>query len=177
MQDDTNKANLPGNYSPERDLSASGSIYPTPTTPHLLPVEETIPAPILLSREMILSRRGQTKRELVSVPGWGGYVYVKGMTGSERDSFEESLAIVGKDGTRTPTLKNFRAKLVARTIVDEQGRHLFTPADIDALGELDANDLQTVFNVAQRLSGMTAADVEEMTGNSEGGPSDGNTFA
>lgn len=134
-------------------------------------------------RERILSLRGKQRREQVDVPGWaealqpGEVIYVKGMTGSERDSFEDSMSVTGKNGTRAVSLKNFRAKLVARTVVDAQGRHLFTPSDIASLGELDATDLQTVFEVAQRLSGMTQSDVDELTGKSEDAPTDANTFA
>lgn len=122
--------------------------------------------PALLSREAILSRRGQAKREVVEVPGWGGAVQVKALTGTERDAFEESLAKRRRDGTREMNLVNFRAKLVARTVVDEHGAPLFSAQDVGLLGELDAADLQRVFDVAQRLSGMSAQDVDEITSNS-----------
>lgn len=122
-------------------------------------------APVLLSREAILSRRGQRKHEIVAVPGWGGSVRVQALTGTERDAFEESLAKRRRDGTREMSLANFRAKLVARTVVDERGTPVFSPQDVDLLGELDAADLQRVFDVAQRLSGMSAQDVEELTSN------------
>lgn len=133
-------------------------------------------APAILSREDILARRGQVRRELVPVPGWGGAVYVKALTGTERDKFEDSLAVLKKDGSRDLNLVNFRAKLVARTVVDERGERLFTPGDVAALGDLDAADLQEVFNVAQRLAGMSKADVEELAGNSSPAESDETTF-
>ena len=44
----------------------------------------------LLSRDEILAASDLTK-ELVEVPEWGGSVYVRAMTGTERDSYEESV--------------------------------------------------------------------------------------
>lgn len=135
------------------------------------------PITVILGRDAILLQRGQTKRELVDVPAWGGAVYVKGMTGAERDSFEDSLMVTLKNGTREMSIRNFRAKLVARCVVNAEGQHLFRPADIEALGELDATGLEIVLDVARRLSGMTNKDVDELTGKSESEPSDANTFA
>jgi hypothetical protein len=40
-----------------------------------------------LTRDSILNAK-DLKKELVKVPEWGGEVYVRCMTGSERDAFE-----------------------------------------------------------------------------------------
>ena len=99
--------------------------------------------------------------ESLEVPEWKGTVYVKSMSGQERDSFEASL--VSKDG-KNPVYANIRAKLVVRTACDETGKRLFSEADIADLTRKSAAALQRIFEVAQRLSGISSTDVKEMTG-------------
>lgn len=127
----------------------------------------------LLKRSEILAV-DDLKTETVSVPEWGGEVMVRSLTGAERDYFESS--IVSLDGKKTKTdLSNVRAKLVVVSCVDENGDSLFTAEDVEALGEKSASALQRVFEVAQHLSGLTAADVEELAKNSVPGLSAGST--
>lgn len=126
--------------------------------------------PKLLSRDEILAA-DDLPRELVDVPEWGGAVYVRTLTGEERDAFE--AATVQSRGKRVDlNLRNIRARLVALAVVDEDGRRLFTDGDVAALGKKSAQALNTLFGVAQRLSGLTEADVEEMAKNSGSGQSD-----
>jgi len=60
-----------------------------------------------------------------------------------------------------------RAKLCARTICDEKGKLLFKESDIEALGEKSGGALSTIFDIAQRLSGITKDDVEKLAKNSK----------
>jgi hypothetical protein len=111
--------------------------------------------------------------EIVAVTEWGGDVMVRGLTGAERDQFEAS--IISRKGRNTDVnMQNFRAKLVALSVVDpETGARLFDDADVGALGRKSAAALQRVFDVAQRLSGLSPQDVDELTKNSESEPNDG----
>lgn len=122
-----------------------------------------------LSRDVILAV-ADVQFEDVDVPEWGGTVRVKSLTGKERDALESSM-IVGKGKNKDVSLSNLRAKLVARSVVDEQGRTIFTDEDIPALGAKSAAALNRVYEVAQRLSGVTQEDVDELTKNSETTPS------
>ena len=131
----------------------------------------------LLTREQILGAE-DLPFEIVEVPGWGGEVGVQGLTGKERDAFELSCTErrKGKGGKETVTMKldNVRAKLVCRCVVDGPGGGLiFSEADVEALGNKSALELQRVFDVARRLSGLTDGDVEELSKNSESDQSDG----
>lgn len=121
----------------------------------------------LLTREAILTA-DDLQVEVVEVPEWGGTVRVRGLTGAERDAFEASVIDLASNGRRAPVMNlvNLRAKLAARCIVDEQGIRLFSDADIAALGQKSAHALQRVFEAAQRLSGLTKEDVEELEKNS-----------
>jgi len=118
--------------------------------------------------------------ELVSVPEWGGEVYVKGMTGSERDKYEADMFPLrvgepkrGKIRRPRPiNLSDLRAKLCSMTICDADGKRLFSEKDVKVLTKKSAAALQRVFVVAQRLSGITDEDIEELAEGLEESPFD-----
>lgn len=115
---------------------------------------------MILNKEEILQAQ-DLKTELVSVPEWGGDVYVRGMNGAERDKFEASIVQTkGKD--QTLNMVNIRAKLASMTVCDVNGARLFTDADIAKLATKSAAALQRIFAVAQRLSGIGEDDVKEL---------------
>ena len=121
-----------------------------------------------LGRDAIL-KASALKTEDVPVPEWGGSVLVRELRGRERDEWEASLA-VQRGKTMVPDVANMRAKLVARTVVGEDGEPLFSQQDVAALGELSAAALDRVFEVASRLSALNPADVEDMGKASGTGP-------
>jgi hypothetical protein len=118
---------------------------------------------MVLAKDAILSA-DDLKTETVEVPQWGGSVKVRMMTGVERDAFEESCIEV-KGNDRRQNFKNLRAKLCAMCIVDDDGNRLFTDDEAAALGKKSAAALDLVFTVAQRLNGMGAKEVAELTKN------------
>ena len=109
----------------------------------------------LLDRKSILTI-DDIKTEDVDVPEWGGMVRLRMLTGLERDGFGKTL--IGKDGKADMT--GYRVKLLAFSIVGEDGKPLFTPDDIEALGAKSAAVIEKLFNAAERLSLMGAGDVE-----------------
>jgi hypothetical protein len=129
----------------------------------------------LLGKQEIFSAQDIVFED-VSVPEWGGEVRVKGLTGRERDKFEaDSLTKAKKSGQRDVNLENMRARLIVLCAVNEQFQPIFERSDVMRLGEKSAVALERVFSVAQRLSGMTDEDMEELAGNSESDQSDGST--
>lgn len=116
-----------------------------------------------LSKASILTAQDRTFED-VHVPEWGGTVRVQALNGKERDALEASM-IVGKGKNASVNLQNLRAKLVARAIVDENGNRIFDDADVAALSEKSAAALNRVYEAAQRLSGITNDDVEELVKN------------
>jgi hypothetical protein len=122
-----------------------------------------------LTADMIL-RADDLRRERVDVPEWGGagaFLFIRTMTGLERDVFETTL-FVG-EGADRKVAPNFTARLVALTACDETGKRLFEDRQIQALGEKSASTLQRVAKVAQRLNGIGAAEVEEVKKDSDAG--------
>ena len=138
------------------------------------PVAEPAAPLRILGRDEILESE-DLATETVAVPEWGGAVIVRALTGTERDAYEsEIFSLRGQGGGVEYNLQNIRAKLSARTIVDTDGKRLFTDADIVKLGLKSAAALDRVFSAAQRLSRLTAQDVKELTtqlGNGQSGDS------
>lgn len=118
-------------------------------------------APSILSRDQIVGIKDDIKMELVEVPEWGGSLYVRGLTGFERDRFEAEVVDDRKDSKRM-NLTNVRARLVALAVVDENGTRLFKPTDIEWLGQKSAAVLDRIYDVATRLSGISDTDIEGM---------------
>lgn len=131
--------------------------------PHSAPA-----ARVLLNRDMIL-KASHLRTEEVAVPEWGGSVLVRELNGRQRDEWEASLA-VQRGRQMVPDVANMRAKLVARTVVGDDGEPVFTQQDVAALGELSAAALDRVFEVASRLSGLNPDDLEDMAKNSGTAP-------
>ncbi len=117
----------------------------------------------ILGRDDILKAKDIETKE-VYVPEWKGSVIVKALNGAERDAFEESL-LVGKGPNKELNMANVRAKLVAMSVVDEEGNRIFSDADVKELSKKSATALQRIFAVAQKLSGLTEADIEELSKN------------
>lgn len=118
----------------------------------------------MLSRDDILGA-DDLARELVAVPEWGGDLYVRCLTGAERDRFEAEMLADEEDDQRKRFF-NLRARLVVLAVCDEHNLPLFMLNDVEALGRKSAKVLDRLFSVAQRLSGMTREDVEALTKNS-----------
>jgi hypothetical protein len=107
----------------------------------------------------------------VDAPGWPKAVWVRVMTGTERDAYEESqVSRNGKDVRLN--LANFRAKLLCMTLVDEKGERIFGDEDAAALGKKSSAVLDKLYTVASRANGLSAKDVEELTKNSDSATSD-----
>jgi len=117
-----------------------------------------------LTKDQIL-QADDIRKEQVEVPEWAGSVWVKTMSGKERDQLESS--IIDTSGERN--MEHLRAKVVALSVVDEEGNRLFSFEDALELTKKSARALDRVFSVAQRLSGFTPKDVEELSKNSSAG--------
>ncbi len=110
-----------------------------------------------LTKEQILSAK-DIRYVDVDVPEWGGTVRVKMMTGTERDAYEASLYDVraGADGKSDIRFnrEDMRCKLLARVIVDDQGRRLFADAEIRTLGQKSAAAIERAYKAAQTLNAL-----------------------
>ena len=136
------------------------------------------PAPALkmLTRDDIF-RASDVHTEIVDVPEWGGAIKVRGMTGRERDRYEQSMLVPDKKGTLKPNMTDARARLVAVCAVDDDGNPIFSPDDVLMLSTKSAAALDRVSSVASVLSGISDRDLETLLGNSDSDQSDDSTSA
>ena len=135
----------------------------------------------LLNREALLKKQALeiTKVDL----GDGDFVFVRQMTGRERDRFEASILQdvrdeAGKVVDVTQNLEDFRAKLAVYTLCDENGENIMEPGDYETLSQnIKASRLHKIVEVAQRLNRITEQDQKDMVKNlkkgREGGSSSG----
>ena len=130
----------------------------------------------LLSKADLLQKE---KLEVVKVEfGNGDYVYVRQMTGHERDMFEASMLRKNKDGKGNvisveTVIDDFRSKLAAITLCDEDGKSILEPNDYKTLGNsISAKKLEQIVNVSQKLNAITEEDKDAILKNSEPGAED-----
>lgn len=117
----------------------------------------------VLTFDAIVSQQDLPK-ELVKVPEWGGEVYISTMTAADRDSYELSVANM-QNGKMKTNMQNIRAKLVARCLVDEDGKRIFSETQVDDLGKKSAKVLDRLFDIASRINGINEADQVEIAKN------------
>jgi len=117
---------------------------------------------MVLSKEDIL-KCDDLKRELVKVPECGGDLYVRTMSGKERDQFEAKF--VAANGNSEVQLNNIRARMAVLTVCDDKGIPLFSNGDALELGKKSAAALDRVFEVSQRLNKIGDDDVEKLVKN------------
>lgn len=117
----------------------------------------------MLTRDEIL-RLADIKVEKVEVPQWSGNVYVKMMTGRERDEFDQFVYDT-RDDDKKINLHQTRAKLCVLTICDESGKRLFDDGDMVAIGNKSASALERIVAAARKLNALDGESVESLEKN------------
>lgn len=113
-------------------------------------------AKVVSLREQILSAQDIPTRE-VEVPEWGLTVTVRGLSGGARDAIEATYTAADGSLDRE-RFGNFRAAVVAKAIVDEEGDRVFSDADVEALGEKSSLAIGRIFEAAMALSALRPED-------------------
>ena len=114
----------------------------------------------MLDKKAILNSDDLPREEVV-VELWGGSVWVRTLTGTERDEFEASC-VQSKGKNRSVNMVNIRSRLCVLTMCNEKGERLFDARDIDALGKKSAMCLDLIFSVSQKLNGLGQDDVDDL---------------
>ena len=94
------------------------------------------------------------KIETVEVPEWGGKVTIREFTAYARDQYELYLY-------KTKDTKNFRAVMVALSVIDENGDQMFSTNDVEALGQKSIKAMNRVYEACIKLNGVGAEAMEE----------------
>ena len=112
-----------------------------------------------LTAEQILAADDAALLE-VKVKEWGGSVFIRVMSVSERDAYERMWI-----GKRDSGIENFRTEYLQRVLCDEKGNLLFTREQIEKLGQKSAAVMTRLFERAMKHNAMTESDVEELAKN------------
>lgn len=113
------------------------------------------------------------KRELVTVPEWGGAVWVRSLSGADRAQYTAAIIEIGLDGKPRAKMEAADLTLAYLSICDENGERLFTDrAGFDELGKKSSAALKRVTDVAERLSGLDVESRKRAAGNSDTESSD-----
>ena len=129
----------------------------------------------LLSKDQIL-KADRKKTVDVPVKEWGGEVRLQELSASDRDLWENESFVLNAEGTGAKfNPKHARARLVVRCLVDENGKRMFSDDEVAAIGSLSASSVQRLFNAARKLNAISNEDMKSLEGNSDAGPSDGDS--
>ena len=103
-----------------------------------------------LTRDAILGLDDLPRVE-VAIPEWGGSVFVRALTGGERDQLERMIA---KDAVS-------RASIVALCVVDEKGERLFAQKDVEKLAGKHGGALEKIVSAALSFNSLSAEALTE----------------
>ena len=126
----------------------------------------------LLDRNKLLKKEDL---EIVKVDlGNDEFVFVRQMTGRERDRFEQTLVKEVKDQkgnvTYEKTTEDFRAKLVVSTVCDGAGKLLLEVSDYSILSQnMSAAKLEKIIQQAQKLNKIMEEEKDDLLKNSDAG--------
>jgi hypothetical protein len=134
----------------------------------------------LLNKELLLKKQ-QLKIEKVDL-GDGDFIFVKEMTGHEKDLFEQSLRkkSVDHNGDEVyeQALEEFRAKFAVNVICDKDGKLLLEQSDYLKLSKnIGAATLEIIAEAGKKLNKISEKDKESLIKNSEAAQSGDSTSA
>lgn len=121
-----------------------------------------------LDRKSILAA-DDVRKEKVSVPEWGGDVYLRVLSGTDRDRFEESYA--------DQKMKAFRLRFLLLALCDERGERLFEDDEADVLGRKSSVVINRLFEAGWKINAFTQEAVDALGEDSPSDRSDASTSA
>ena len=109
-------------------------------------------------------------KELVECPEWKCTVEMRSPTSDETSELEEWAAARAQKDEENPDPKRFRGMkekyIVACAFNPEDGKQLFSEADMEWLREKNGRVIERLWTVAQRLVGLTEVEADDLGKNS-----------
>jgi hypothetical protein len=103
--------------------------------------------------------------EDVFVKPWNAWYRVRSLTAAQRGAWQRSC-LVGRGKDQEVNLQESTARLVAWAVVDENGKPIFSEADILKLKKKSSVAIELIGEVAARLSGIGEKEMDDITGKS-----------
>lgn len=125
-----------------------------------------------LSKSSILAAinaASDIKVEKLAVPEWKTDVYLKVLSGTERDAFEAAYS--------DEKMKNFRVRFLVLTLCDEAGERLFDDEQVTILGKRSALVINRLFEASWKLNMLSQEAVDEAGESSGADLKNGSTTA
>lgn len=94
------------------------------------------------------------RKEKIHVPEWKGDVFLRVLTGTDRDRFEESYA--------DQKMKAFRIRFLLLALCDEDGERLFSDEEADILGKKSSVVINRLFEAGWKLNAFTQEAVDAL---------------
>jgi len=109
-----------------------------------------------LSKDQILEVESDVTVVEVQTPEWNGSVFVRSLSGNERDQYEQAVF------NNKESFRGLRAKLVAIGLCDKNGVAMgFSDAEIEQLGNKNGAVIDRLFERIKQLSGMADDAIKE----------------
>ena len=93
------------------------------------------------------------KSERMAVPEWGTDVFIKVLSGTERDAFEA--------GYSDQRMSNFRVRFLVLTLCDQNGERVFTDEQVSVLGKRSSLVINRLFEAAWKINMLSPEAVDE----------------
>lgn len=117
----------------------------------------------LLTRDQILSAQDH-KTERVSIPDWGGDVFVRTLSASEWSQYEND-SMIGETGNKHVDAANLRARLVILCCVDESKKQIFTMADMESINSKHIANVELVYDASMKINRQDSEGKKTTQGN------------
>ena len=127
-------------------------------------------------------------KEVGPVPAWGDHVYIRRLSGDERDAWDlwqinqvydedDEKAGKGKEGRLRIETRGIRAFLVCRGVCDERGERLFADDEMRLVGSFDGEAVDYLYDQIREYNGLSTESQEELEKNSDEAGSGGSGSA
>lgn len=120
----------------------------------------------LLTKEQLFAKKGRTFHEF-DLPG-GGTVRIRSLKSAEISSWQASMLDPKTGEPCIKRQKQSRERLVALSLVDENGTLIVSRDDLSQLDQLPNSIIGKIAVEAQKLNGIDQEEYEDILGNSEG---------
>jgi len=115
---------------------------------------------MILTRDQILNA-SDIGIEKVSVPEWGGEIYVKAMSLGDRNKCSLCLFDTDEKGEQIAKKDvDYNTVMLAFTLCDKKGKLIFSEEDIEAISNKSTKATDRCLEVAKRLNNFTEEEVD-----------------